>query len=34
LISCDYYFFIELGAELGFELEQSYLENYHWTEYV
>jgi two-component SAPR family response regulator len=34
LISCDYYFFIELGAELGFELEQSYLENYQWAEYV
>jgi hypothetical protein len=33
-IECDYYYFIDLGVELGFEQEQSYLENYHWAEFV
>ena len=33
MIECDYYHFIDMGAELGFEKEQSYLENYTWAEY-
>lgn len=33
-IECDYYHFIEIGAELDFEQEQSYLENYTWAEFL
>lgn len=33
-IECDYYHFVEMGAELGFEQERSYLENYTWAEFL
>ena len=33
-IECDYYHFLEVGAELDFEQEQSYLENYTWAEFI
>ena len=32
-VECDYYHFIETGAELGFEKEQSYMENYTWADF-
>jgi hypothetical protein len=33
-VDCDYYHFIETGAELGFEKEQSYMENYTWADFT
>lgn len=33
-IECDYYHFLEVGAELDFEQEQSYLENYTWAGFI
>ena len=33
-VECDYYYFIETGAELGFEKEQSYMENYTWADFL
>lgn len=33
-IECDYYHFVDLGADLGFEQEERYLENYSWAEFV
>ena len=32
-IECDYYRFIQIGAELNFEQEQAYLENYTWADF-
>ena len=32
-IECDYYHFVQVGAELDFEQEQAYLENYAWAEF-
>ena len=32
-VECDYYHFIDTGAELGFEKEQSYMENYTWADF-
>lgn len=33
-VDCDYYHFVETGAELGFEKEQSYMENYTWADFT
>jgi hypothetical protein len=33
-IECDYYHFLEVGAELDFMQEQSYLESYTWAEFI
>lgn len=33
-VECDYYYFLETGAELGFEKEQSYMENYTWADFI
>ena len=32
-IECDYYHFVQVGAELDFEQEQAYLANYEWAEF-